>query len=332
MQHTLARAFVGILRLAGRLLYWSGAAPLVIRARRAPRVVAYHACEPQENDFIRGLNSNVTPSHLARHLDFYARHYDVVPMASLEGGGPRPSRALAITFDDGYRSVFTHAVPLLRERGLPAITYLVGNVLSRGVMIWVNELNWHAHRAPDSTSRAVQRTLKLDAMPSPSDVVALAIQHYDPDAIPALLEELRTTPHGQAWDAAGLFATWNDVLAARESMTYGNHTASHPNLTRLSPEAQISEIESAQRTLSERLGPVTSFAYPFGVRDDSARRSARARFRSVVLAGSSDRAFDPHDLGRVVVEDTSVATLFADLEVVHPMKTWLRGLRGPGGA
>ena len=65
-------------------------------------------------------------------------------------GGSDPASPLeptvAITFDDGFRSVYEHAWPLLRERGLWATCYLVTDVIDNKALIWLNELNWFLHR------------------------------------------------------------------------------------------------------------------------------------------------------------------------------------------
>ena len=44
---------------------------------------------------------------------------------------PLPSRALAITFDDGLRSVYDQAWPVLRRYGFPATVFLVANHIDR---------------------------------------------------------------------------------------------------------------------------------------------------------------------------------------------------------
>jgi peptidoglycan/xylan/chitin deacetylase (PgdA/CDA1 family) len=49
--------------------------------------------------------------------------------AALAGGPPLPSRAVAITFDDGYRDNFEHAWPLLRHHGFQATVFLVSGAV-----------------------------------------------------------------------------------------------------------------------------------------------------------------------------------------------------------
>ncbi len=63
------------------------------------------------------------------------------------------------------------------------------------------------------------------------------------------------------------FLSWDDLRAMLTAgMTVGDHTRSHPFLTRITDPARLwDEIWGSKRTLEEELGvPVTEFAYPFG--------------------------------------------------------------------
>ncbi|MDQ3204995.1 MAG: poly-beta-1,6-N-acetyl-D-glucosamine N-deacetylase PgaB [Pseudomonadota bacterium] len=68
--------------------------------------------------------------NFAAHLDWLAAH-GYVPVsldavvASARGGPPLPERAVLLTFDDGLRSHYTHAFPLLRAYGFPAVMAVV---------------------------------------------------------------------------------------------------------------------------------------------------------------------------------------------------------------
>jgi peptidoglycan/xylan/chitin deacetylase (PgdA/CDA1 family) len=57
-------------------------------------------------------------------MDYLARHRRVVPLSELscaDYGGPI---RVAITFDDGYRSVLTHAAPILERHGFSATLFV----------------------------------------------------------------------------------------------------------------------------------------------------------------------------------------------------------------
>ena len=66
------------------------------------------------------------------------------------------------------------------------------------------------------------------------------------------------------------FLTWNDLHALiAAGMTIGDHSRSHPYLTKITdPQKLRDEVVGSKKLLEQRLGvPVTEFAYPFGQYD-----------------------------------------------------------------
>ena len=91
-------------------------------------LLTYHAVERGEGPLFVG------PELLARHLDTIVRS-GVEVLTVNELASRRPERGIAITFDDGFRSVYEHAAPLLRERALTATVFCVAGKLG-GVSDW----------------------------------------------------------------------------------------------------------------------------------------------------------------------------------------------------
>lgn len=126
-------------------------------------------------------STSVTPQVFERHLDHLDAHgYEVVPLSriieAVDGGAPLPERAVAITFDDAYRSVHREAAPRLVARGHPFSVFVATDYIDQGLrpyMSWdelreleaggaeiANHSRAHEHyvfRPPDE-SRAEWRT------------------------------------------------------------------------------------------------------------------------------------------------------------------------------
>lgn len=326
------RAALGIIRVAAILLYRIRLHRLVMwMNRRRPRVLLYHACEPDESPFIRGLRSNTHPVTFAAQLAFLVRHgYCVIPVERL-ANGPIPERAVAITFDDGYRSVFTAAYPLLRGQGLPATVYLVSDVVDNDRLVWVNELNWFLHAHAEIAGPMIRRALGLSADVGHEAIIATAHERYDRDLIAVALATLRaatgTDPVRLARDAC-LYVSWTEVAEmAAGGITFGNHTATHPNLARLPVAEQQAEILRGRDAVIDRLGGCDSLAYPFGHHDDASRRAAVALgHRTVMEVGGINAPLDPTRTARFVIAATSDAEFFAEVEVLGPLRGRLRRL------
>ncbi len=53
-------------------------------------------------------------------------------LAVARGEQPRPSKAVLITFDDGYQNNLQYVYPLLQQTGFKATFFIIGNTLSEG--------------------------------------------------------------------------------------------------------------------------------------------------------------------------------------------------------
>jgi len=89
-------------------------------------VLCYHSVDPE------GSYLSLSPGLFDRHLAWLSEHCRVVPLDELvagprSGGGPY----VAITFDDGYADNHSHALPLLRARGMTASFFVTVGFLER---------------------------------------------------------------------------------------------------------------------------------------------------------------------------------------------------------
>lgn len=326
----MGRLFRETLYALGVVIFWLRLHRLVIWwNRRNPKVLLYHACKETESDLTRGLKCNTTPAHFARQLDFLTRHYELVELATIENG-TAPNRAVAITFDDGYRSVYEHAYPALKARGLPATMYLITDVVDSRKLVWVNELNWLLQKHGDVTRVAAARIVGLDPDAKPQEIVAAVQADYKEELVVGLLADLRMRVgvDDSPYRESPLYLSWDEICEmGNDGFSFGNHTKSHPNLAALDEGGQREEITGAHDILVERLGGVESLSYPFGYYDETTLSLARELgYRSVMEVGGTNVPLDPLHVSRVPVLATTNAGLFAQMEFVEPIKAGVRKL------
>jgi peptidoglycan/xylan/chitin deacetylase (PgdA/CDA1 family) len=186
--------------------------------------------------------------------------------------GTLPSRALAITFDDGYADNHDVAMPILRKHGLTATFFVATGFLDGGRM-------WN-----DSIIESIRRTRcpQLDAGMLGIEGLADLPLHTPAQrsaAIERLLGAIKYLPAEQRLDcvqhvAQACAAELPDDLMMRSQqvralhtagMQVGAHTVSHPILARLQTQQARQEIDDSRRQLQDIVGaPVTLFAYPNG--------------------------------------------------------------------
>lgn len=311
-----------VLRLLGVSIYVLRLHPLVIRlGRNHPRVLVYHACHPTESPYMEGLWTNTPPADLASQLDYLERYYEVVPLTRLESND-LPPRAVVITFDDGYRSVYRNAFPLLVERELPATIYLVTAVVDNGALVWVNELAYLLSRSPEPCHAIAAKALGADPGVSIAEIVDRARASYDPVMIERLLEELRKAAGLDARPEEPLYLDREEIgRMAEAGITFGSHTVTHPNLARLSETAQRAELAASRDYVAGLPGGCASLAYPFGNHTAATRDLAvELGYTSIMEVGGTNDPMDPRRVARVPVNSGGAARLFAEMEVVNPLK------------
>jgi biofilm PGA synthesis lipoprotein PgaB len=107
---------------------------LVGAAQAAPQpkltILSYHEIAEGNDALVPAYT--VTPTNFVRQMDWLKNNgYHFVGMndvlADYAGKKPLPDNAVMITFDDGYRSVYVHAFPILKLFNAPAVVALVGS-------------------------------------------------------------------------------------------------------------------------------------------------------------------------------------------------------------
>lgn len=245
-------------------------------------VLAYHrVIDPDAPGFDTfKMNVSATPAAFAAQMDYLRRRFNVVSLdevlAWLRGEGTLPPRPALITFDDGYRDNFDFALPVLRERNLPAVIFLATDYIGS-----VSPFYW------DLVAYCFKHTRRTEA-----ELPPLGGQRWSGEAsrdalVNAWLCELKTIPDDDKWAAvrrlpqalgvpvpdeafAGLHLSWDQVRAMVDAgIAMGAHTQSHPILTRVPLERARAEVLGSKARIEAEIGrPVTTLAYPNGLRPD----------------------------------------------------------------
>ena len=115
------------MRTAGRLAMGLHAL-LGSRADQRAGIVTYHRVAPHVRR-VPPPSHNVTPERFREQIEgLLRRNFNVWPLRRIvhnaAEGSEIPPRTIAITFDDGFESLFIHAWPILRELSVPATVFL----------------------------------------------------------------------------------------------------------------------------------------------------------------------------------------------------------------
>jgi peptidoglycan/xylan/chitin deacetylase (PgdA/CDA1 family) len=173
---------------------------------------------------------------------------------AIDGRRALPPRSVLVTFDDGHRSVLERGLPLLRERGIPAVAFVVAGLLDTHQPFWWTEVE-HLVRAKGSAPgynglTPAQWVRRLKTVPDTE-------RHQ---AIDELRRTARTSAPRQPQLGRSELATLEAGRVAVE-----NHTMTHPCLDRCDDDTIRAEVRDAHALLHAALGrPPRAFAFPNG--------------------------------------------------------------------
>ena len=256
-----------------------------------------------------------------RQMAWVARHYYVLPLEqalALLREGALPEHSAAITFDDGYESVFETAGPVLTELRLPAHVFLVTDLVGTSEVPWPDRVWLAVHHA--SAARVDLAPLGLGRMgletpgrrAATLDAVLEALKGrsaVEKDALIGRLEAALGVDPAERPDDFRML-TWEQVEAeaAKGLFTFGPHSRTHEILSRVGDEEVERQVAGSREDVERRLGTKpTVFAYPNGRTedfDDRARRAVTEAGFDWALAtelGLVDRDCDPLALPRIPV-------------------------------
>ena len=178
-----------------------------------------------------------------------------------------------LTFDDGYRDVRDHALPVLRKHGAPATLYIASDFAKGDARLWWLELEAALARA----SRVVVDLGRGDA------AIACRTPAEKSSAFKEILRALRKGSEerlraetlrlakAEGVDvtvfARDLCMRWDELaeVAADPLVAIGAHTVSHPMLGMHPEDVARDEMADSRDAITEKLGAApTHFAYPVG--------------------------------------------------------------------
>jgi peptidoglycan/xylan/chitin deacetylase (PgdA/CDA1 family) len=274
------------------------------------------------------LFSRLRRSVFASQMKYVRKHYRVVSLGQLyaeirENAKVPPT--LAVTFDDGYRDLYTHAFPVLQEYGVQATIYLIGKSMQTGEAPWYDRI----FAALSVTKMSVveveldnPRQFVLSDSAAWFQAAWEIICHLRSISNEARIkwcadfEKRVNVPEAMVRER---ILTWEQARTMQKAgISFGAHTMTHPAVSRLNDVELEEELGASKSLIENRLGTaVDDFAFPFGKPDDrsSASELALSRFgyRSAVTTTTGlNLAFtNPLRLSRLQIGDDPSIPNFA---------------------
>lgn len=240
------------------------------------RVLTYHRIdEPARRPWLDPGLISATPQDFEEQMAYLSRHYEVISvrdaMTAIKSQNYKymPSRAVLVTFDDGYDDFEEHAWPILKRYKVPTTLFVPTAYPNHPEYIF-----WW-----DDLYHALHRTDQQDDLDTPVGKFRLTDRASRDRAHQRLKNHIKSLPHENAIQTvrelcdrlgvqpvANCILRWNSLRKLhREGLTIGAHTQTHPLLNRISLAEAREEILGSFDDLRREIGTVLPvFAYPGG--------------------------------------------------------------------
>jgi peptidoglycan/xylan/chitin deacetylase (PgdA/CDA1 family) len=323
-QSTLRQLWGASLRMAdGTGAFWVAK----VLTCKIPRILMYHRFG--ETDTARKVGRHTFDAQIR----FLTEHFHPISLKDLcvclASGAPVPPDSIAVTIDDAYEDVYTHAFPTLKRYSCPATIYVPTDFVDGKMWLWPDLIEYVIFRTKRDEHSATLGS-KQYASPLQTEeqrrqawrTIAGYCMGLGDQERSSVVEELASDlgvriPSVPTSEYRAL--TWRQLQEMKvHGVDIGSHSCTHARLVSIDKVKALREIQGSKARIEYMIdGSVHAFAYPFGNEndyDDAIKRLVRetgyenaavsyfdSRMTSDLFAlRRSPISADPHEFRKVV--------------------------------
>lgn len=232
--------------------------------------VFYHAVAPNTLPYLRHLYASPKPEHFRKHLALLLKHMEPLSLDDLINSRfPASGRpGFHLSFDDGLRCVVEHALPILREMGVPATLFVNPDFVGNKNIFYrykASLLLSHISMRPSQTKLwEIAEYLNTKADRDSLKEAILAIPYRERYRIDELAQ-IAWLDFGPQIAELQPYATEADLLNWLDGgFSLGGHSMDHPDYRELSSEARVKQTIASMDWVQATFGlTYRAFAFPF---------------------------------------------------------------------
>jgi peptidoglycan/xylan/chitin deacetylase (PgdA/CDA1 family) len=222
-----------------------------------------------------------------------------------------------ICFDDGDRTVYEHAFPVLKEMNVPATLFVSPKIISDGSNYWFQELSYIRKQLNDILIKeTICEIFDCDYSEIKKFMILSIFKSMKLDDILKVMNVIKKKYNIKIEKSFNITKDQLYELYNSEIFTIGAHTMNHPILCNETNDRVEKEISESIEKLSEMLNTdITYFAYPNGAinLDFSNREILILKKNKIKLAFTTENHFfndntNPFSIPRLQFSDIKIGS------------------------
>ena len=233
------------------------------------RILMYHrVCKPEELSNPIQAGMYVRPETFRMHCDFLRKNSNVILIddliQKLLNKEKLPKRAVAITFDDGWKDNLENAFPLLKSAGLPATVFLPTDFIDTARLFWTDKIARVLALTPEEFSKYPQ--FLNSQIRSPEEKLESILTYLFSLGLKEREQLTQELTKNSQPNNEREFLTWDEVSTLESlGIKVGSHSHTHRLFKELSKEERINELKQSREVLKARsLLTSNVFVFPGG--------------------------------------------------------------------
>jgi len=262
-------------------------------AKPAPVCSCYHIVADEAPPHIRHLFTPRGIGEFARDLEFFARNFRPLPLATIpklfDSLRSQRSSGFVVTFDDGLREAFEIAAPMLQQRSIQAVFFINPAFVDNRAMFYRHKASLliaalAAPAAQQQRSRVMEYLADADIPAATPEAGILQIS-YDRQALLDDLAGLLEVDFADYLARQRPYMTRAQIsqLAAAGHLI-GAHSVDHPPFDSLPASEQLRQFDESLSYVQDHFASLQSvFAFPFHAKGLSPELLERSMSQQVTL-------------------------------------------------
>ena len=250
--------------------------------RKQLLILAYHGISADEKHKIPTNfdYKNVPLLEFKKQMAYLKRHYNILPLnqiiKNIKNNIPLPNNTLAITFDDGYESVYRHGLETIKKNNIPATLFLVSGLIATNKIGWYDQIETAIDFAT-TNSKEKKFTFENSFLINLSDpIAAINTTSTIKEALRKIGSEQREVIKNKLLAklerAPGFKNSYYSQLSLcqieelkKYNFEFGSHTVNHESLPSLTLEKIKFELTESRDYLEDKLNcNIILVSYPYG--------------------------------------------------------------------